>query len=111
MKSNINGSKVVITGGSGYIGARLSMYLAKNNFQVIPVCRSRGNINENWMTLMQSVIFGDIRDEGTLDKVRKCLPDIIIHLISLDLDRLSPNLYIPSNVLAVVIFSLYCIPL
>tara|TARA_B110000027_G_scaffold27367_1_gene29971 strand:+ start:4054 stop:5034 length:981 start_codon:yes stop_codon:yes gene_type:complete len=84
MKSNINGSKVVITGGSGYIGARLSMYLAKNNFQVIPVCRSRGNINENWMTLMQSVIFGDIRDEGTLDKVRKCLPDIIIHLISLD---------------------------
>lgn len=84
MKSNIIGSKVVITGGCGYLGARLSMYLAKNNFQVIPVCRSQNNIKENWVTSMSSVIIGDIRDEGTLDKIRKCCPDIIIHLISLD---------------------------
>ena len=84
MKSNINGSKVVITGGCGYVGSRLSMYLAARDFCVVPVCRSKRKINENWRSSMHSVIFGDIRDKETLDKIIECRPKIIIHLISLD---------------------------
>lgn len=76
--------KIVITGGNGYIGARLCQYLAKVGNQVIPVCRKPDPKNEEWNSKMFAIIEGDIREDETIAKIAEISPDIIIHLVSLD---------------------------
>jgi UDP-glucose 4-epimerase len=76
--------KIVITGGNGYIGARLSRYLADEGNHVIPVCFPSAPKNEEWRSRMSAIIEGDLRQDGTILKIAKLNPDIIIHLVSLD---------------------------
>lgn len=76
--------KIVITGGNGYIGARLSQFLANNGEQVIPVCFPSIPEDEVWKSKMFAILNGDLRLEETIAEIAELKPDIIIHLVSLD---------------------------
>ena len=76
--------KILITGGSGYIGSRLSLYLSQKGFYIIPLCNSRIPDNREWVQSMHLVLQGDLRDQVTLNKIEAVRPDAIIHLVSLD---------------------------
>lgn len=76
--------KVLITGGSGYIGSRLSLYLSQKGFDIIPLCNSKIPDNRDWVQSMHLVLQGDLRNQATLNKIEAVRPDSIIHLVSLD---------------------------
>lgn len=76
--------KIVITGGNGYIGARLCNYLATNGHQIIPVCFPAAPGNVEWKSKMFDIIVGDLRHDETITKISQSNPDILIHLVSLD---------------------------
>lgn len=76
--------RIIITGGNGYIGARLCLFLAEKGHKVIPVCYPSVPSNSAWVSNMNTVVEGDIRQEKTIKKICSLNPDIIIHLISLD---------------------------
>ena len=76
--------RIVITGGNGYIGARLCQYLAKEGNQVIPVCLNHDPKYEDWNNKMFAIIDGDIQQDETIAKIAEISPDVIIHLVSLD---------------------------
>jgi len=93
--------KVLITGGCGYIGARLSKYLAENNYAVTVF----DNINplnySEWSSMIDEVVVGNICDPNTINSLVDKSFDIIIHLISLDHNKSndSPNIIAPINVM------------
>lgn len=76
--------KIVITGGNGYIGARLSQYLADKGEQVIPVCFPSIPEDEVWVSKMFSILKGDLRLDETIAEIAELKPDVLIHLVSLD---------------------------
>jgi len=76
--------KVVVTGGNGYIGARLCNFLADHDYKVIPVCFPQIPQNKNWIDKMHSIIVGDLRSMETITEISKIKPEAIIHLVSLD---------------------------
>jgi UDP-glucose 4-epimerase len=76
--------KIVITGGNGYIGARLSQYLATKGEQVIPVCFPSIPEDEAWRNKMFAILKGDLRQDETIAEIAELKPDVIIHLVSLD---------------------------
>lgn len=76
--------KIVITGGNGYIGARLSQFLANKGEQVIPVCFPTIPEDEGWRNKMFAILEGDLRTDKTISKIAELKPDVIIHLVSLD---------------------------
>ncbi len=76
--------KILITGGSGYIGSRLSLYLSQKGFEVIPLCNSKIPEDMDWVQSMHLVLQGDLRDQATLKKIKEVGPNAIIHLVSLD---------------------------
>ena len=76
--------KIVITGGNGYIGARLSQFLANKGEQVIPVCFPSIPVNEAWRSKMFAILKGDLRLDETIAEIAELKPDVVIHLVSLD---------------------------
>jgi len=76
--------KILITGGNGYIGARLSLYLADRGYEVTPLCFPEIPQDESWRNKMSEVLCGDIRNEDFLRKISTCAFDAIVHLVSLD---------------------------
>ncbi len=76
--------KVLITGACGYLGARLSKYLAEKGYDVTAFDSYDPSDYSKWTSLMEEVIVGDIRDEVTISNLCKKQFDIAIHLISLD---------------------------
>lgn len=76
--------KIIITGGNGYIGARLSGYFADEGHNVIPVCFPSVPADGSWTAKMGDIIEGDLRDDKLIDTITKMNPDVIIHLVSLD---------------------------
>lgn len=76
--------KIVITGGNGYIGARLSQFLANKGEQVIPVCFPSIPEDEGWRSKMFAILKGDLRQDKTISEIAELKPDVIIHLVSLD---------------------------
>jgi UDP-glucose 4-epimerase len=77
-------NRVLVTGGSGYIGSRLCLYLAENGYLVTPICYPKVPSDDAWTSKMESVVVGDIRDEDFLEKLSDSTYNIIIHLVSLD---------------------------
>lgn len=76
--------KVIVTGGNGYLGARISSFFARKGFDVIPVCFPAIPEDKEWRNLMFELYEGDIRSDHTISFIRNSKPDIIIHLVSLD---------------------------
>jgi len=76
--------KIVITGGNGYLGARLSMFLAEQGFEIIPLCYPEIPPDLNWTNIMYKVLKGNITDKNTINEIVSVNPDVIIHLISFD---------------------------
>ncbi|MFV5694920.1 NAD-dependent epimerase/dehydratase family protein [Flavobacterium sp. LB3P122] len=90
--------KILVTGGSGYIGARLCLHLANKGYAVTPLCHSKIPEDENWVSKMDSVIVGDVRDEKFLSELAENKYDVLIHLVSLDHNQSNGT---PSNVSSV----------
>ena len=75
--------KILVTGACGYLGARLSKYLAGNGYSITSF-DSFDPSGSQWTSFMEEVIIGDIRDETTITNLAKKQFDVVIHLISLD---------------------------
>lgn len=76
--------KVLVTGGSGYLGARICLHLANQGYAVTPLCHSKVPEDDDWISKMDNVIVGDVRDEKFLCELAKNKYDVLIHLVSLD---------------------------
>ena len=74
--------KILLIGGSGYIGSRISKYLAENGFKVFVLCRSIPK-KSSWKSFISGFIIGDITKNEVLDKLLDQEFDIAIHLVSL----------------------------
>ncbi len=96
--------KILITGGTGFIGSHLSEYMVRKGYKVIVY--DKYNINNSWGWLENSklkneieVILGDIRDYDQLNKISKGV-DSLIHLaalIGIPYSYVSPIAYIRTN--------------
>lgn len=93
--------KVLVTGACGYLGARLSKYLAKKGYVVTAFDSFDPSRYSQWTLLMEEVIIGDIRDGTTLSNLSEKQFDVAIHLISLDHHKSEddPNLVSSINVM------------
>ena len=90
--------KVLVTGACGYLGARLSKYLAKNGFRITAFDSFDPSIYSQWTSLMEDVIIGDIRDETTISNLIKKQFEIVINLISLDHNKSEDEPYYVSSI-------------
>lgn len=99
--------RILVTGGSGYIGARLSLYLADAGYAVIPLCYPTIPNSPEWCAKMERVATGDIRDEDYLRALSKQEDfDIIIHLVSLDHGKSAGNPSVVAGVNITPVWSL-----
>ncbi len=94
-------NKVLITGACGYLGARLCKYLAKDGYRVTAFDSYDPSAHSQWVSLMDEVVVGDIRDESTISDLADRNFDVVVHLISLDHHKSesSPNLVSSINVM------------
>ena len=76
--------KVLVTGACGYLGARISKYLAEKGYRVTAFDSFNPSRYIQWTSLMEEVIVGDIREEARISNLVKKDYDVVIHLISLD---------------------------
>lgn len=84
--------KVLITGASGYLGSRLSLYLSNSGFDVIALCNSSIPNDYDWTKSIYLIIQGDLRDNNTLREIESLNPEFIIHLVSLDHNKSGENI-------------------
>lgn len=76
---------ILITGGNGYIGARLCLYLANAGYAVTPICYPAAPADAVWCAKMERVVVGDVRDEQFLRELaQEGGFDTVVHLVSLD---------------------------
>ena len=76
--------KILITGASGYLGARITYFFAKQNNEVIAHCSKYIPQKKDWTEHVSKFIIGDIREKKTIDEIVNSDPEVIIHLVSLD---------------------------
>jgi len=93
--------KILVTGACGYIGTRLCKHLAENGYSITAFDSFDPSNYSRWVSLMENVIIGDIRDEKTLNKIVREEYDVVVHLISLDHHKSenNPNLVSSINVM------------
>src|SRR5207248_331186 len=79
----LRGQKVLVTGGSGFIGAHLIHRLLEDDAQIAVMVRY-GNVIKNerlrdcWDSLR--VIESDLRNRGALASIRQFDPEVVFHL-------------------------------
>ena len=83
--------KILIAGACGYIGARLSKYLAERGFLVTAFDSFEPLTQHPWYGLMDEFIKGDIREEKVLKNLSTRQFDAAINLISLDHNQSEQN--------------------
>lgn len=98
--------KILVTGGNGYIGARLCNYLADEGYSVTALCHSKVPNVENWISKMDKVLLGDIRDEDLMIELAEYQYDVLIHLVSLDHHQSNGNPSFVSSVNITPVWSL-----
>ena len=76
--------RIFITGGNGYLGARLSQFFALNGFEVHILTKKKILYKSTWAELISNILIGDLRDEEIFKKLTNYNFDYIIHLASLD---------------------------
>ncbi len=76
---------ILVTGGTGYLGAKISLLLSKNkNYNVTVLSRKNRHDKSDWFASVKNVVIGDVSDIKTIKKLAKMKFEIIIHLVSLD---------------------------
>jgi UDP-glucose 4-epimerase len=92
--------KILVTGASGYIGARLCLHLS-NIYQVTALCYPELKGHNFWKNKMEEVLTIDLCDEVAISHLSKNKFDIIIHLVSLDhrMSESDPNMVSKVNVM------------
>lgn len=76
--------KILITGASGYVGARLCLHLANQGYAITALCHSKIPADTNWVSKMDRVIIGDVTNEKFLYELAGYKYNTLIHLVSLD---------------------------
>mgnify|MGYP001237290056 CR=1 FL=1 len=98
-------TKVLITGGCGFIGSHLSEYLIQKSYEVTVFDRYNINNHKGWLDSSKfkkdiKFILGDIRDFDSVDNSIKG-QDIVIHmaaLIGIPYSYISPLAYVKTNI-------------
>jgi len=90
--------KIVITGATGYIGARLSKYLADKGHEIVAVCYSSITDVDQWAEKFQKIIRGDIREQKIIYQIANENADAVIHLVSLDHFASEKDLHLVSQI-------------
>lgn len=76
---------ILVTGGNGYLGSRLSLYLADTGYAVTPLCYPSAPKDAEWCSKMVRIAVGDVRDENFLRELAwDGNFDTVVHLVSLD---------------------------
>ena len=85
--------KVLITGGSGFIGSNLAKYLVKNNQSVEIIVRPTSN-TEIFQEVRKKIIIyeHDGTSENMMSILKESKPDIVCHLASISI--YDHNLYV-----------------
>ena len=81
---NGKNNKVVVLGASGYIGSRLSLYLANSGFKVFAFDKNKNNNSNQWFESIYRFNSIDIRDKKFVQEVQALNADYIINLVSLN---------------------------
>ncbi len=76
--------KILVTGGCGYLGARISRYFTDLGHKVTVFDKADASAYPGWTAKMEEIITGDIRDVDTVARLTQNFYDAVIHLISLD---------------------------
>lgn len=76
--------KVLITGGSGYLGGRISEFLADLNYDVSILVRKVPPQSEQWLQKFSDVLLGDIKSIDIQKSIIEKQFDAILYTISLD---------------------------
>ena len=98
-------NKILITGGTGFIGSHLSEILVKKGYDVVVFDRYNPNNHWGWLEYSKykndlEVILGDIRDYDSISKAMVGC-DIVFHLaalIGIPYSYISPLAYIRTNI-------------
>lgn len=82
----VNGKgNILVTGGNGYIGARLCLHLVDAGYAVTPLCYPAVPADSAWCAKMDRIAVGDVRDEQFLRGLAQSGNfDTVVHLVSLD---------------------------
>ena len=81
---NGKNNKVVVIGASGYIGSRLSLYLANSGYKVFAFDKNKNKKAKQWLESIYHFISIDIRDKKFVQEVQALNPNYIINLVSLN---------------------------
>jgi nucleoside-diphosphate-sugar epimerase len=81
---NGKNNKVVILGASGYIGSRLSLYLANSGYKVFAFDKNKNKKANQWLESIHHFTSIDIRDKQFVQEVQALNPNYIINLVSLN---------------------------
>lgn len=90
--------KILIFGGNGYIGSRLSLELSRLGYAITPVCFPSQPQDREWVSMMEEIITGSITDPALLKQLAEKDYDTVINLVSLDHRASNGNPEIVSNV-------------
>ncbi len=83
--------KVLVTGGCGYLGARISKHFAEKGYHVTVFDKIDPSPYSQWTSFMEEIIVGDVRNEATISRLVEKPFDVVIHLISLDHHKSESN--------------------
>jgi len=75
---------ILITGANGYIGSRLSLFLAGKGHRIYAVCYPEVPTDKDWKAKMFKLFVGDVSRPEFIKSLSKEKIDTIIHLVSLD---------------------------
>ena len=95
--------KILVVGASGYLGSRISYYLAKQGSNVSGLCFSNIPDDNEWTKNIKNIIKGDIRSDTVIDSITSEFYDTVIYLVSLNhyQSEKNPSLVNSINVLPV----------